>query len=41
MKGPEPVVSEICWVTGVSATRLGMIKGGMEEVLASVFSIMP
>ena len=41
MKGPEPVVSEICCDTGVSATRLGMTNSGTEADLASAFSIRP
>ena len=41
MNGPEPVVSEICWLIGVSATRLGMTNSGTEADLASVFSIRP
>ena len=40
MNGPEPVVSEICCETGVSATRLGMTNSGTEADLASAFSIM-
>ncbi len=40
MYGPEPVVSEICCATGVSATRLGMMNSGTDADLARAFSIM-
>jgi len=41
MNGPEPVVSEICWLIGVSATRFGMTNSGTDADLASVFSTSP
>ena len=41
MKGPEPVVSVSCWLTGSSATRLGMISSGMDDERASDASIRP
>jgi hypothetical protein len=39
--GPEPTYSEICSETGVSAIRLGMMKGTFELGLASDWSTRP
>ena len=41
MNGPEPTNSLICSVAGVSATRLGMMKGGMPEGLDKASSTRP
>ena len=41
MKGPEPVKSEICVLGSVSATRLGIMKGTLEDGLPSPSSTRP
>ena len=41
MKGPEPMVSVICVLGLVSATRLGIMNGMLEEGLPSVLSTRP
>ena len=41
MKGPEPVKSPICVLGSVSATRLGIMKGTLEEGLPSPISTRP
>ena len=41
MKGPEPVKSEICVLGSVSATRLGIMKGTLEDGLPSAVSTSP
>src|SRR5262249_47882201 len=39
--GPDPVKSEICVLGSVSATRLGIMKGTLEEGLPSPSSTRP
>ncbi len=41
MKGPEPITSSICLAVGVSATRLGIMKGTPTLGLPKVSSIRP
>ena len=41
MNGPDPVVSVICVLGSVSATRLGIMNGTLEPGLPSVLSTSP
>jgi hypothetical protein len=41
VNGPEPIISSICLSAGVSATRLGMMKGTRGWACSSASSTTP